>query len=83
MMTRIEPKIGHIVFVVEKNNTYIGQVNKLEDEPYDGKVVEIIPIYFKDKKVNTTSMWTEPKNIKAFLGDDLERAKIEYAEYFV
>lgn len=85
MMTKNISIEGDIVFVVERTNVFIGVVTKVDkDVSGDNKedMINIEPMYMKIK-VNTNSIWTERKNIKAFFGRDREKALIEYAEYFI
>ena len=72
-------KDGDIVFVVEPNNTIIGEVT---GKTMSEGVMEIRPRYFK-YEVNTTSIWTKPSYIQAVLGRDKNKVLTEYAEYFV
>lgn len=81
MKTVPEFEVGDILFVVETDNTIIGQY--MDDSTMMVEDMIRLTVISAKRDVNTTILWVSIYDIRTCLGNDLEKAKAEYAEYFI
>lgn len=84
MKKKLNFKNGNILFVVKKGfGAYICAVKGIFQSLSDTSITYKCSVIYSKNKNNSNEVMVNPEDIKAYLGDDIDEAVEQYAEYFI